>query len=265
MPRKNASKKSSAKRTKRTKSTKSKSVSFNKKVLAVVNKVAETKMKVVANLNNAPVVSGSGLDLASGMGYAIPRVMDAIGLLQGTTNDTRIGNKISDCKFRIAGFIETLPYHGVINTSQKPFELHMVVLKAKNGLPVTNAWQDVKQYPGNAVGPVDDLMATCYPWNTDNYIIKKHKVFKFGATFPYISGSALTDVTVGYDPKFYFQRFSVDIPVSKTMTFNDGSDTPNDIQYSIIWYVMNGDGTQLTANQERCQITYASYFSFKDT
>lgn len=237
---------------------------FAKKVMAVVKKVAETKVKVVANFNNAPVVAGSGLDLANGMGYAIPRVMDSISLLQGNTNDTRVGNKISNCKYRISGFVETLPYHGVINTSQKPFELHMVVLKAKNGLPVTNAFQDVKSYPANAVGPVDDLMATCYPWNTDQYIIKKHKVFKLGATFPYISGSALTDVTAGYDPKFYFQRFSVDIPVSKTMTFNDGSTSPNDIQYSIIWYVMNGDGVQLTANQERCQITYASYFSFQD-
>jgi len=240
-----------------------KPATFAKKVMAVVKGVAETKIKSGLQLDNSNLITGSGLNLAAGKGYANMHVMQLVGLSQGVGNDQRIGNKISNCKLRLSGFVETMPFNATTNTSQVPFELHMVILKAKNGLPASLNFTDVKTIPGSTTGGVVDVISSCYPWNTDAYTIKKHKIFKLAATFPYVSGS-LTDVVTGSDPKFWFQRFNIDVPVDKTQTFTDGSITPAQTDYSIIWYVINGDGAALPASQVRCQVTYASYFTFQD-
>jgi len=158
--------------------------------------------------------------------------------------------------------VETLPFHPTTNTSQVPYELHMVIIKRKDGLPATSAFADVKSYP-TGTGGVVDVISTCYPWNTDAWTIKKHKVFKLAATFPYVA-SALTDVVTGSDPKFWFQRFNIEIPVDSTQKYEDGSNSHMGIDSSIMWYVINGDGVALPANQIRCQVTFASYFTFKD-
>jgi len=242
---------------------KSKSITFEKRVLQVVTKKAETKIKTNPQLNNSNLITGSGFNTATGMGFAQSDVMLMVNLSQGVGNDQRIGNKISNCKLRISGFVETLPYHATTNTSQVPYELHMLILKRKDGLANAVQYTDLKVYPGSTTGGLVDVISSCYPFNTDAYTIYKHKVFKLSATFPYVSGG-LTDVFTGNNPNFWFQRFSVDIPVPKIQHYTDGAIIPNEIDASIIWYVINGDGVNLPANQVRCQATYASYFTFQD-
>lgn len=239
-------------------------ISFEKRVLSVVSKKAETKLKVIKQLNNSNLIAGSGYALTSGHGYAVPHVMSTIALAQGTGNDERIGNKISNCKMRISGFVETLPYNPTTNISVVPYELHMVVLKTKSGQPLTNNFNDVKVYPNGVLGGIIDVASSCYPWNKDAYIIKKHKVFKLSASYPYMSGADPVNVIIGMDPKFYFQRFSVEVPVDKNQQYNDGQVIPNNTDCSILWYVLNGDNIGLNASQVRCQVSYSTYFSFQD-
>ena len=91
-----------------------KKTSLASKVRAIALEDAETKLKVWKLLNNS-VTIGSGLAQADPSalpavltkGVYVQNIFNAtdFNMAQGTTQQTRVGNSIRDCKLNIRGFI----------------------------------------------------------------------------------------------------------------------------------------------------------------
>uniref|UniRef100_UPI004047B319 hypothetical protein n=1 Tax=Limnohabitans sp. TaxID=1907725 RepID=UPI004047B319 len=233
-------------------------MTFEKRVMSVVHKQAETKQKVIALFDNTPV-QGCGLisGVAVPQGLQVISIPSSMAVAQGTDQEQRLGNQINNCKLRCRGLIETLPYDATTNPNNYNYEVHMVIFKHKNDNQ--NNTQYFKQLPSGAIGPVDGtLINTMYPYNKDSFIIKKVKTFRMT---PFISSAGLQ--VLAQPNTYLFKRFYLDIPVPKIWKFQDGNTTPTNDWTSIGFYVVNADGST-NINQVRCQLTMDATLTYDD-
>lgn len=235
---------------------KRKHVSFEKRVLNVVNKQAETKLKVVSLFNNTNLTSG-GLQPSAGTGLQIQNILQNIGVVQGTEQEERQGNQIQNCRLSFRGLIETLEYNASTNNNIYGYECHIVFFKHKTD-PNGNI-DSLKVLPSNLTGPVDGtLINTMYPYNKDMYIIKKVKIIRMNSVIPNTSY-----VQPSQDNTFNYKRFRVDIPIKKILKFNDGVGFPSNEWCSVGVFIVNGDG-DATTGKIRAQMTMDAQLRYDD-
>ena len=131
-----------AKKTK-TRPTKPK-MDFATRVKRIIAGEAETKEKVVNIFNQSPVL-GTGLLTATGTGLHQTNLLDTLAIAQGTEQEERNGNKITEARLRVRGVIQSLPYDETSNANLLPYEVHMVAYKEKK--TIVNSVATLKQLP----------------------------------------------------------------------------------------------------------------------
>ncbi len=239
-------------------------MSFNKRVLAVVNRGRERKNKVF-NLMVDNTIRGSGLTI-TGQGHhgQVADIFAESAIAQGTTQDTRIGNKISNVKLNIRGFVRSNRFDINANPYTVPYEVHILVYKNKldHQGQFASLKNDINGVSGQVTG---DAMNTLRPWNRDMYVIKKHITLKMNSQ-PEISSqqqpSVLINPNSGFNP--VMRRFSLDIPVAKTWIYNDGGNIPLNDWCHVAAYVVNGDGVVFANTISRCTISMDAYVTYED-
>lgn len=234
-------------------------MTFEKRVMNVVHKQAETKQKVI-QLYNGTNLQGSGLNPAPGsanQGLQTDNILSSMTIAQGLEQEQRQGNEISNCKLRVRGIIESLPYDSTTNPNSYGYEVHMVIFKKKDDPTGNNAF--LKTAPGNLTVPCDGtLINTMYPYNKDLYTIKKVKTFRLQSFF---TNAGLTATA---QPNTYiFKRFYCDIPIAKKLKYNDSLTDPTNDWCSIAFYVVNADGSVITS-QIRSQLTMDAVLTYDD-
>lgn len=251
--------------TKKAAMAKNRQANFSKRVMAVVNKTRERKNKVYNLMVDIPI-RGSGLIIQPGGGNngAVADIMGLSQILQGTAQDERIGNKISNVKLNIRGFVRSSPFNANSNPYTIPFEVHILVYK--NKLDHQGIFSSLKNDINGVSSQVSgDAMNSLRPWNRDLYIIKKHITLKLNSQ-PEVSPQPTTAVLVnpqsGFNP--VMRRFSIDIPVAKNWVYNDNGNTPLNDWVHVAAYVFNGDGNVIPAANSRCLISMDAYVSFED-
>ncbi len=230
-------------------------MTFEKRVMNIVHKQAETKLKVI-NLYNNQGIQGSGL--SSGNGLQVANILSSMSVAQGLEQEQRQGNEISNCKLRVRGLIESLPYESSTNPNNYNYEVHMVVFKKKDD--PSNSAAFLKTAPGNVTTSCDGtLLNTMYPYNKDLYVIKKVKTFRLQAQFiPALIATAQPNTYV-------FKRFYCDIPIAKKLKYNDSLTDPTNDWVSIGFYVVNADGsTQADTSVIRAQLTMDAMLTYDD-
>lgn len=232
-------------------------MTFEKRVMSVVHKQAETKQKVISLFDNTNI-QGSGL--FAGNGVQVNNILSSMTIMQGLEQEQRQGNEISNCKLRVRGILESLPYDATSNQSTYGYEIHMVVFKKKDDPSNSNAF--LKTAPGNLTTPCDgSLINTMYPYNKDLYVIKKVKVFRMN---PVINVTT-TNQLVSQPNTYTFKRFYCDIPIAKKLKFNDSLTDPTNDWVSIGFYVVNADGTtQAGTSTSRAQISMDAMLTYDD-
>ena len=251
--------------------TKQPKLSFNERVRKVLAGEAERKKKVVQIFQNSPI-RGTGLDTAAAGGargqYNI-NVLQTMAIAQGTEQEQREGNKISNCKLTVRGFVRSNGFSDTgaagTNNSSYPFEVHMVWYKNKvNYSTSLNDYQNLKSLPNNQTGPIDgSIMNSLYPFNKDLYIIRRKRVFRL-RPLPESTGSTDTMVNSQYSNAPQFLRFADTIDIHKDLKFNDGSNTPTNDWVGCVVYVVNGDGEDLATIQHRSNITMDAVLTYTD-
>lgn len=238
-------------------------MSFNKRVLAVVNKGRERKNKVYNLMVDLPA-RGSGLTV-TGQGHQglVADIMALSAIDQGITQEQRIGNKIGNVKLNIRGFVRSSPFNQTSNPFTVPFEVHILVYKNKldHQGDFTQLKNDINGTSGQVTG---DAMNSLRPWNRDLYIIKKHLTLKLNAQ-PEIAAATpavLINPQSGFNP--VMRRFSIDIPVAKNWIYNDGGNIPVNDWCHVAAYVMNADGQVFNNTQSRCLVSMDAYLSYED-
>lgn len=223
-----------------------KSITFEKKVKAVLNKNAETKLKVI-NLANDGIL-GTGLTIGT-TGFTIPNILASVAMTQGTQQGQRIGNQVSNAFLNVKGFVKTMIYSPT-NTSTLPFEVHILFYKLKNSsIPTSDL---LKQYPANVEGPITGhVETTLYPYNTNRYTIKKRLVFKMRPLNSGISASSSALLNSQQSNAPAFRRFGCKIPISKVLKYSDGGIIPNNDWVAMSAFVIDGSGEPLSNTDVR--------------
>lgn len=255
-------------------------------VKTITMKDVERKMKVV-NLYNVLRSQPDDANIyhvglttpdANAGGWQLNNVYEALGIVQGTTQQQRIGNEIQPTSLTLKGFVQTLPYQDQTNNSGYPYEVHILVWKYKPSAipPQTGAdAPDLLNTPTNTqVRPDGSVENSMYPWNRDQIIVKKYKVINMrpppvdiGVNRP-LQG---VDVVV-HNPQFNtatakaYKRFSMKIATPKKLTYNDGdiSNIPNNDWCCISAWIVNGNGILLPISQVRAQLNMTATLTYTD-
>ena len=245
-------------------------LSFNKRVLSVINRGRERKCKVY-NLMTDLNVKGTGMAYYGSLGLhkgLFANVLQLSSITQGSAQDQRVGNQIGNCKLNIRGFVRTNPFSDVNNYSTLPYEVH--ILLYKNKFSNTNAFLDLKQEINNVVGIVTgDAMNTLRPWNRDKHIIKKHITLKLSPQ-PAIDVHSLAEnqdaTMINPNTSNYptFRRFSVDVPIAKVLKYQDQSNVPTNDWLGLAIYCVAGDGIEVSQDIEKCKVSCDAYLTYED-
>lgn len=251
------------------KKTTTRSLPLDKRIRSITMREMETKVKSFSIFDDQPILA-VGLNNAGTKGLLIKNTLGptTFSISQGTNQQERVGNSISNCSLNLKGFIHSMPTHITTNVSPYPFEVHVLVYKTKqssSGNPDT-ILQNTNNTNVNIIG---NASSTLLPWNRKGFTIKKHRVFRMKAnvvvatsTTPNALGLENSDFN-GTGPQF-FRRFSFDVNIRNKLTFDDAGTTPTNDWCSIGVYVINGDGTTLLGTQQRAKITIAGTLKYKD-
>ena len=242
-------------------------MSFNERVRKVINGEAETKKKVV-NIFNLSNVNGVGLTTTTTPlgGLTQANILDTLAIAQGNEQEEREGNKIQNCMLKVRGVIQSSEYaptgSTTVNDSNYPFEVHMVFYKLKK--LITNSYKDIKVLPNNSTGTVDGtLINSVYPYNKDEYIIRKVRVFRLRPLVaPTIANNPYINAQQSNAPAFH--RFVETIDIHKELKYNDQETVPANDWVGVSFFVINGDGAVLEQTTARAQITMDAVLTYKD-
>lgn len=244
-------------------------VSFEKRVVSVLNAQAETKQKIVPIFNNTPV-TGNGLNGGATPGGAISlNILEVLALSQGTNQEERNGNSISNASLTLRGFVESSNYQSSTNPNQFPYECHLVFFKNKGGVAnesnLVSPLQQFKSLPGNLLSPVDGtVMNSLYPYNKDLYTIKKVKIFKLKGSpfFQTATGSYSQPYNDGLSTQY--RRFKINIPIKKVLKYSDNGTSPNNDWLSVGCFIILGDGSVYNNGQTKANISMDAVLRFDD-
>ena len=260
-------------------------VSLAQKIKDIALSEAETKLKVWQVLNNNVTV-GSGLAKADATvtpailtkGVYLNNVFadQTIGgtlvpfMSQGTTQQTRIGNSIRDCKLNIKGFVCSNPSSDSTNSSPFPFEVHLLVYKIHND-PLNNPNELLNDTNNTNTYITGSAVNSLFPFNRKGCTIKKHKIFRMRPNFSVGTTSGSTDNVVGVinpdnasgEAQFY-RRFNLNISMKDKLLFDDVATSPNNEWIAFGCYVINGDGVILQQTQQRVTVSAFATLRYKD-
>jgi len=241
------------------------SLAIKSYVKSEIKREDETKQKTVVAIQALPV-NGAGLNAATPAGLLVQNILTEVALAPGTSQGGRIGNKISNCRLKLTGFVLSSPYQSISNNNVSPFELHMIIYKVKDdplGSPLL-----IMSNIGNTNIPIDgSVFNSCLMFNKDKYIIKKHTIFRLNAqpqpqTTP---TTALLNPSNNSSKDTYFRRFSINVPISKTLKYADQSTTPSNDWFAVGFYYINGDGTTSDATQLRARVSMNATLYYDDS
>lgn len=244
---------------------------FNKRVLAVVNRASETKLKTISVANNHQIYGQGLLSTTQNQGtghsgYIVPNLPELMAIGQGSEQEQRVGNKIRNCKLTLSGCLKSLPYDTTLNPFISPFEVHMVVYKSKpddEGNPL-----QLKVKENNTVGTIDGTLEnTLYPYNRDKYTIHKVRVFKLrGHRAQESLNSQETIYQVGGQSGYLkaFARFRCDIPINHTLMYQDSNSKPTNSWATVAFYVVDCMNNTILSSHRRASIYLNAKLTYKD-
>ncbi len=247
-------------------------ISFEQRVKKICLKDQEQKIKTFQLLENTNT-RGTGLlfgTTTTRRGVYVENMLasSVLNMTQGTNQQERIGNEIHGCKLNIKGYINANVASAADNNSPYPFEVHILVYKRKNSQ--ANDPSQILNYPDNTNGSITgSAITSMLAWNKKDYVIKKHRIFRMKGN-PQVAVSTAPNVVGIENPSFnagdyqFFKRFSIDVPIKDKLQFSDLGTSPNNDWCALGIYVVNGDGSTLLNQQQRCNVNAVATLRYKD-
>lgn len=214
---------------------------FTKKVKNVVSNLAEKKvyrysysLTEVAGLN---YFTGSAWGLDNGI-FAVTPFQNRISITQGTTQSTRIGNKIRTHSNILDGILITQPYNLSYNAVPQPTNVLLYIFKIKGGGDTFDATMSgFYQNNNSSITPTSTLLDTLLEVNSDNYTVLYKRMYKVGFAENAATGNDPNNQRYTNNDYKRNVRFRIDLTkyTDKVIKYNDNSTTPtNNILYCAI-------------------------------
>ena len=249
-------------------------MTLDKRIKAITLGQAETKMKTWSIFDAAQPINFGLKTGTNATGLLEPNILGGsiFSMSQGTTQQTRIGNSISNCKLSVKGYVFSNPVNADnSNFSLYPFQVKIIIYKLKDS--TDGSPNELLQYPDNTNSFfTGDTTTQLFPYNRKAYIIKK--VVNLRLKSNPITGTSTVANAVGIENPAYYgsadqanRFFSFSIPIKDVLTFDDSGTSPANEWCSMGVCLHNGDGAVInpvTTAQKRCKVTAFATLRYKD-
>lgn len=237
---------------------------FDKRVKAVISKMAENKVSNFKTTLNLRSYSTTAYDTTI---VPCTPFTSFLSIPQGTAQGERVGNGLRVKKLKISGVLRALPYQGLNNVDPCPVYVKLVFATRKDApMEIVSGLGDLLQFGGSAESPGTAVVNLTRPYNRDEWTIHTTRTFKVGfAVYEGTSQNLTAQSYANNDFKFN-QIVSVDLTkyCVKNVKFDDN--TVNPTTRNIVMYPLVYRADNLTAlpADEMVAFDYNLDFEYED-
>lgn len=190
---------------------------------------------------------------------------------QGTSQSTRIGNKIKTRKCTFRGYLYALPYDATTNPTPSPQDVYMYIFRLRQDGDLAAAQASITS-DFFQVGATDaPFSGTPLDWlrrvNSDQIVLYERRLFKVGfATYAGTGTSAAYQQDANNDMQIS-NYFDIDVTpyVAKNVQFNDNTAMPTTYKtYVLFEAVTAGDRVGPAADDYQVALDYSVIYEFED-
>lgn len=189
-------------------------------------------------------------------------------IIQGTSQDERIGNRIKTRNVKLRYVLHSLPYNATTNTAPCPMHVIMWIGRLKRSVdsPTSANFSNFFQFGSASVAPIGDLTDINGVINKDYFTVDKKIVHKIG--YADYSGSGINVATQSYtnnDFKYNVVR-TLDLTscFAKNYVFNDNDNDPQNSRTYIWFEAIRADGLTGVSTNIPCMFRGTIDFNYTD-
>lgn len=182
---------------------------------------------------------------------------DALGsiyqMVQGTSQQTRVGNKINIKRLIFRGIVAPNVYNAVSNPTPNPFMLRMLIVSTKRNVAgqgvadIYNICNNTLFANGStSLGMLGTLYDIVTPYNTDVITVHFQKTFKIGyENYSGVTGGSDVSQTKASNDYRLNARWSINCAkyVNKVLKFNDNAGGTTSRQVYVVFQPVNFNGS----------------------
>lgn len=191
---------------------------------------------------------------------------DALGsiyqMVQGTSQQTRVGNKVNIKKLIFRGIVAPNPYNVTTNPTPNPFMLRMIIVSTKRNVAgqsvadIYNICNNTLFANGSSsLGMLGTLYDIITPYNNDVITVHYQKTFKIGyENYSGVTGGADVSQTKASNDYKINARWSLNVAkyVNKVLKFNDNAGGTTSRQVYAVFQPVNFNGSIPVAATTPC-------------
>lgn len=213
---------------------------FDKRVKAVISRLAENKVSNFRAATNLVPYTNVNWNTS-----VIPMTPDTLflSIVQGTGQGARIGNSIRLKSLKFSGVIRPLPYNATSNPLPVPLYIKLYFLTRKdNPSGITGTLGDLLQYGNSSESPGNSaaIFNLNRMVNTDEWMLHTTRTYKLGyANYGGTGGSLDSQLHANNDFKLnHFVNVDLTKYCVKTIKFDDNTTdatTRNIVMYPVVY------------------------------
>lgn len=216
---------------------------FDKRVKAVISRMAENKIQNYRGTINVRAQTSTGWDTT-----VIPCTPFTafLSIPQGVSQGERVGNTIRVKKLKFSGVLRPLPYNATSNPEPTPLFVKIMWMTRKDSpMEIFTSMSDLLQFGGSSESPGFQLVNLQRPINLDEWTVHTHRTYKLGYS-AYNGISSDTNYQFYENNDFKMNQFvNVDLTkyCVKNIKFDDNSVNPttrNICMYAMVYRADSG-------------------------
>lgn len=253
-----------AKRTKAKRGVRKPKKNLVRVVKSIIKRAAETKITsqemVIGFGNNQQSPTMNVRTLSPSSAY--------MPIIQGPSQDERIGNKIQTKRAVLRYILHSLPYSASTNTAPCPMDVIMWFGRLKRSVdsPTSANFSNFFQYGSTSVAPVGDLSDINGVINKDYFTVLKKVVHKIG--YAEYAGSGVNVGAQSYTNNDYkynvVRKLDLTKCFAKTYIFNDSDNDPQNSRLYVWFEAIRADGLTGISTNVPCMFRGTIDYSYCD-
>lgn len=190
---------------------------------------------------------------------------------QGTSQSTRIGNKIKTRKCTMRGCLYPLPYNATTNPTPSPQDVYLYIFRLRQDGDLVAAQASINgdffQVGATDAGFAGSQLDWLRRVNVDQIICYERRLFKVGfGSYTGTGTSAVYQSDVNNDMQIA-NYFEIDLTpyVAKNVQFNDNTAMPTTFKtYAVFEAVTSGDRAASAADDYEVALDYSLIYEYED-
>lgn len=190
-----------------------------------------------------------------------------LAIAQGTSEGSRIGNKIKIKRVSLKGVVFPKPYNATTNAIPQPQQIIMWLLYDKlNSTIIPTIGNDFLQLGSSSTGLFGELVDTWAPVNSDRWKVLTKRVFKIGYAENLGTGTTPGSANFANNDFKLNQTFKIDCTkyLVKNVKYNDNNTAPTTRGLFWVFTTVAANGAVFGSTTVPAELQYSLDCSYED-